>query len=128
MPQTKGGPRYALMVELKSSYYIEIVKVGARWYGGKKRSVKGYERTLSHEQLHVQEFQSLFDSILKSFSEGGLHTREKCNEKRNEAIEKFNKSKSEWNYQKMNQATHSGKSWDEWRRSNGHSETSEELW
>ncbi len=54
VPNAKGQPTYELKVEVKSSYKIEIVSVGTKWYGGKARTKKGYERTLSHGGLHGQ--------------------------------------------------------------------------
>ena len=121
--------KYQLMVEVKASYSIDVVVVDALWYGGKKRTQEGYERTLAHEQLHVNNFKATFDAVLAKLSDHGYYSRKECYEKRKILVsKKFKEAQDDWNIRKMNEAAHSGESWDDWRKNNGKSESDEELW
>lgn len=129
VPHMRGPSNYQLMVEVKATYSIDVVVVGAKWYGGKERTKKGYERTLAHEQLHVSNFKATFDAVLAMLSDDGYYSREECNAKREILVtKKFQEARNAWNIRKMNEATHSGESWDDWRKNNGKSESDEELW
>ena len=129
VPHMRGPKKYQLMVEVKASYSIDVVDVDALWYGGKKRTQEGYERTLAHEQLHVNNFKATFDAVLAKLSDHGYYSRKECYEKRKILVsKKFKEAQDDWNIRKMNEAAHSGESWDDWRKNNGKSESDEELW
>jgi RHS repeat-associated protein len=129
VPHKNGPPMYELKVGVTSSYLIEIVSVGVKWYGGKSRTKKGYERTLAHEKLHASNFISTFNRIVTMLSDSSEYSREGCERARKNLVEqKFPKARGEWNDRKLEESTHSGPAWDEWRRNNGKSETDEELW
>ena len=129
VPHKNGNPTYKLNVEVKSSYQIEIVSVGAKWYGGKARTKKGYERTLAHERLHVSNFKSTFNIIVAMLSDNSEYSREECQNARKKLVEeKFSEAMAKWNERKMYELTHSGKAWDEWKKNHGKTETDKELW
>ena len=52
-----------------------------------------------------------------------------CEEKRKLVVGSRAKlARDKWNIAKMNETTHSGEDWEDWKKNNGKTETDPELW
>ena len=99
-----------------------------------ERSPDGIRRSIEHEKLHVKAFEQLLKRIylglVDAFSTREFDSLSSCGKawgaSRIQALIKA--YDSEWTKEKLEQFSHKGKDWDEWRSKNLPTETSREGW
>jgi hypothetical protein len=131
-----SGREYSLVVQVKSSYRIRIVKVGSegnehtKKAGYGKRTQAGYDRTLKHEKVHVKQMSNTMHKIYKDLTTGipEKYHRNQCNAKSDLAKSRMLNAKGDWDIMIMNGNAHTGEEWKEWKKTDGKTETDPELW
>ncbi len=131
-----SGREYSLVVQVKSSYRIRIVKVGSegnehtKKAGYGNRTQAGYDRTLKHEKVHVKQMSNTMHKIYKDLTTGipEKFPRNECNAKSDLAKSRMLNAKGDWDIMIMNGNAHTGEEWKEWKKTDGKTETDPELW
>ena len=135
LPKTSGR-KYTLVVQVKSSYKIKIVGVGkagniyTQKAGYGLRSQDGYDRTKAHEELHVAHILSTMNEIYNDLMKDipATFPRNQCGANIATVVSRKPDAQGKWDVMKMNENAHSGEGWDEWRETDGKTETDPELW